>query len=195
MRRNSFLSDIPEKPSKSRAAISIKSVLYIEGVHAEGTQEMKVEQKNLTVTGAHRLVFPLSDFARALQFEGCAPPFIPSHAELKYRRREANARRREFLQEKATAMTTEPQRIGEMPSFEELMTQACKTVENYLSEAQGSIDRVFGAGYARHHPELVAAFIRTAAQDFDTAVRYRIHKEKLYGLRKEWTDEACCCVS
>jgi ABC-type taurine transport system substrate-binding protein len=51
-----------------------------------------------------------------------------------------------------------------------LVGQASKTVSDYLWDAKDSIDKVFGKGYAEKHPELVAAFIKASADDFNTAV-------------------------
>jgi hypothetical protein len=39
-------------------------------------------------------------------------------------------------------------------------------VSEYLREGITNIDAIFGDGYARAHPELLAAFIQTAALDF-----------------------------
>ncbi len=51
-----------------------------------------------------------------------------------------------------------------------LMEQASMTANSYLLEAKEKVDRAFGAGYAAKNPELVAAFIKAAGQDFNTAV-------------------------
>lgn len=57
-----------------------------------------------------------------------------------------------------------------MASPETLVRQASITAEQYLIAAVESIDDTFGEGYAARHPELVAAFMRTAAVDFNTAI-------------------------
>jgi hypothetical protein len=54
-------------------------------------------------------------------------------------------------------------------SAETLMRQATHTADYYLEQAIHYIDDRFGAGYAYDHPELVAAFMRTCAADFETA--------------------------
>lgn len=51
-----------------------------------------------------------------------------------------------------------------------LMRQAHLTAHDYLVNAQIDIDQIFGDGYAREHPELIAAYMRTAAQDLHTAI-------------------------
>ncbi len=53
---------------------------------------------------------------------------------------------------------------------ETAMRQASSTAREYLREAVSAIDDTFGPGYAYAHPELVAAFLATAASDFRTAV-------------------------
>lgn len=51
-----------------------------------------------------------------------------------------------------------------------LMNQASMTANDYLLEAKEKIDRIFGEGYAAKTPELVAAFIKTAGQDYNAAI-------------------------
>lgn len=51
-----------------------------------------------------------------------------------------------------------------------LMNQASMTANDYLLEAKEKIDRTFGEGYAANNPELVAAFIKTAGQDYNAAI-------------------------
>lgn len=46
------------------------------------------------------------------------------------------------------------------------MNQATATADLYLADAVSSIDRTFGDGYAKKHPELVGAYINTAAADY-----------------------------
>jgi hypothetical protein len=50
--------------------------------------------------------------------------------------------------------------------LETLMAQATDTAHVYMFRAVESIDRKFGEGYAEKHPELVGAFMQTAALDF-----------------------------
>jgi gamma-glutamyl-gamma-aminobutyrate hydrolase PuuD len=50
-----------------------------------------------------------------------------------------------------------------------LMNQATSTANNYLHEAVQKIDGLLGPGYAKAHPELIGAFMNTAARDFHTS--------------------------
>jgi hypothetical protein len=50
-----------------------------------------------------------------------------------------------------------------------LMRQAHKTAAEYMDAAVRELDAAFGEGYAAKHPELVAAFINTAARDYHSA--------------------------
>lgn len=47
-----------------------------------------------------------------------------------------------------------------------LLVQASETAEAYLRAGTKAIDDQFGDGYAKEHPELVAAFMQVAAKDF-----------------------------
>ena len=51
-----------------------------------------------------------------------------------------------------------------------LMRQASITAHEYFTAAIKYIDDRFGDGYAQAHPELIAAFMQTAARDFQTAI-------------------------
>jgi hypothetical protein len=51
-----------------------------------------------------------------------------------------------------------------------LMFQASDTINEYLRKARMFIDKEFGEGYAAKNPDLVAAFIKASAYDFNTAV-------------------------
>ena len=55
-------------------------------------------------------------------------------------------------------------------SADALLQQAHSTADLYLSEAIDSIEKRLGKGYAAKHPELVAAFMQTAARDLHTAI-------------------------
>jgi hypothetical protein len=50
---------------------------------------------------------------------------------------------------------------------ETLMRQAWKTASEYMLHGIDEIDRLLGDGYAKDHPELLGAFIRAAASDFN----------------------------
>jgi hypothetical protein len=52
----------------------------------------------------------------------------------------------------------------------QVMEQAWMTAETYLHDGVRCIDKEFGAGYAGRHPELLAAFMRTCAQDYHTGI-------------------------
>lgn len=51
---------------------------------------------------------------------------------------------------------------------EMLMRQAHMMATTYMAEGQVAIDQIFGIGYAKANPELLAAFMQTAARDFHT---------------------------
>jgi hypothetical protein len=50
------------------------------------------------------------------------------------------------------------------------MKQAHMTADEYMIRGIQCIDKRLGAGYATKHPELLAAFMRSAAQDFHTVI-------------------------
>ncbi|HIB5224350.1 TPA: hypothetical protein ACWW8Y_004952 [Escherichia coli] len=52
-----------------------------------------------------------------------------------------------------------------LPSADTLAEQAAKTASGWMSDAVIAIDELFGKGYAKQHPELVAAFMQTAGLD------------------------------
>ncbi len=47
------------------------------------------------------------------------------------------------------------------------MGQATSTASIYLSDAITSIDNALGKGYATKHPELIGAFMQSAASDYN----------------------------
>ena len=47
-----------------------------------------------------------------------------------------------------------------------LMRQAWMTADEYLGHAIECIDQRLGNGYAKSHPELIAAFMQTSARDY-----------------------------
>jgi hypothetical protein len=55
-------------------------------------------------------------------------------------------------------------------SNDTLLRQAPMTADEYLRAGVRTIDKQFGDGYAREHPELVAAYMKTCAIDFGTSV-------------------------
>ena len=62
-----------------------------------------------------------------------------------------------------------------------LMKQAADTAGSYMARARAAIDESFGEGYAAAHPELVGAFMQSAAADFQAM---------WIGLRLESLEEA-----
>jgi hypothetical protein len=55
-------------------------------------------------------------------------------------------------------------------SPETLLRQASMTAHDYFVAAIKTIDDQLGSGYAKEHPELIAAFMRTASSDFSTSI-------------------------
>lgn len=53
--------------------------------------------------------------------------------------------------------------------YHTLMRQASMTAAEYMSEGADKIDAMFGDGYAKKHPELLAAFMTAAALDYGAA--------------------------
>jgi hypothetical protein len=51
-----------------------------------------------------------------------------------------------------------------------LFRQAPMTAHDYMMKAIDDIDELLGKGYAKQHPELIAAYMQTAAIDFGAAV-------------------------
>lgn len=68
---------------------------------------------------------------------------------------------------------------GITADFDQLMEQAPETVELYMFAAVAKIDKVFGAGYAKQHPELVGAFIQAAAIDYKASSDGKVIGEAL----------------
>ena len=59
---------------------------------------------------------------------------------------------------------------------------ASMAAADYFGRARREIDEEFGEGYAKEHPELVAAFMQVAAMDFATAMLTKAimyHGEKM----------------
>ena len=69
-----------------------------------------------------------------------------------------------------------------IPSPRELMDQASVTASKYMRQAVASIDEQFGDGYAKAHPELVAAFVQAASRDFLAAVLHDHVVSALYAV-------------
>lgn len=74
-----------------------------------------------------------------------------------------------------------------MPEFIEanldtLFTLAQSRTESYLRTAETQIDAIFGAGYARAHPELIAAFMKTASDEFTRTTTAKVLQNLGYSL-------------
>ena len=74
-----------------------------------------------------------------------------------------------------------------MPEFIEanldtLFTLAQSRTESYLRAAETQIDAVFGGGYAREHPELIAAFMKTASDEFTRTATAKVLQNLGYSL-------------
>jgi len=63
------------------------------------------------------------------------------------------------------------------------MRQAWLTAGEYFDQAVDQIDTKFGDGYSEKHPELVAAFMSTAARDLETTCRLLGSQKIRSGLR------------
>jgi hypothetical protein len=55
-------------------------------------------------------------------------------------------------------------------SNETLFRQAPMTAHDYMLKAIGDIDELLGKGYAKQHPELIAAYMQTAAIDLSGSI-------------------------
>jgi hypothetical protein len=51
-----------------------------------------------------------------------------------------------------------------------MMRQATMTAHDYMLAALSDIDELLGKGEASKHPELIAAYMQTAATDFGAAI-------------------------
>lgn len=59
-------------------------------------------------------------------------------------------------------------------SFETLMDQGGSTASFYMRRAVREIDDLFGEGYAKANPSLVAAFMQAAAADCGASVTAKV---------------------
>lgn len=60
-------------------------------------------------------------------------------------------------------------------SFDTLFSQAKDTADEYLRTAISAIDDRLGNGYAKDHPELIAAFMKTASADFAASSQAKVN--------------------
>ena len=70
-------------------------------------------------------------------------------------------------------------------SASELLHQAKGTAGDYLDAAVRHIDETFGDGYAKKHPELVAAWMKVASEDFVTSITLKISEQLGEGLLEQ----------
>jgi hypothetical protein len=59
-------------------------------------------------------------------------------------------------------------------SFNELLAQSHATADSHLAHAIESVDKHFGAGYAKQWPNVVIAFMNAAASDFQTSAKLKV---------------------
>ncbi len=64
-------------------------------------------------------------------------------------------------------------------SQENLVKQASMTADAYFYRAITTIDKQFGDGYAKNHPELIVGFMTTAASDFQSCLISQTLDERL----------------
>jgi len=55
-------------------------------------------------------------------------------------------------------------------NFHTLLGQASSTAHDYLIEGQDRIDKMFGQGYAKKNPILLAGFMQAAATDLTASI-------------------------
>ena len=64
-------------------------------------------------------------------------------------------------------------------SLDSLVKQGAMTASQYMSEAISEIDVLFGDGYAKQNPVLVAAFMQAATTDLGATVQAKVLGEAL----------------
>ncbi|MHC0506338.1 hypothetical protein [Achromobacter aegrifaciens] len=67
-------------------------------------------------------------------------------------------------------------------NLDTLYTLAQVRAESYLRAAETKIDAVFGSGYAKENPELVAAFMKTASDEFTRTATAKVLQNIGYAL-------------
>lgn len=70
-----------------------------------------------------------------------------------------------------------------MPNAKIIHDSSKLAAGNYLSAAIRDIDAEFGEGYARAHPELVAAFMQTAVMDYSSGIASESLHEAISQIR------------
>lgn len=61
--------------------------------------------------------------------------------------------------------------------FEGLAQQAPQTIDSYLYTIANRLDKMFGEGYAKEHPELLASLVSSATVDFCVAAALKVLQE------------------
>jgi hypothetical protein len=61
-------------------------------------------------------------------------------------------------------------------SPETLIRQASMTAAQYMYEGIREIDKVYGEGYAKKHPELLGVFMQVAASDFAATLAAQVQQ-------------------
>lgn len=64
----------------------------------------------------------------------------------------------------------------------ELMKQSMMTAHDYMNRAWCDIDELFGEGFAVKHPELIAAYMQTAATDYATTAGFKKIQDALESI-------------
>jgi hypothetical protein len=67
-------------------------------------------------------------------------------------------------------------------TYTELMQQSMMTAHDYMNHAKRDIDEMFNDGYAEQHPELIAAYMKTAAIDYATTAGLQKISESLENI-------------
>lgn len=67
-------------------------------------------------------------------------------------------------------------------TYDDLFEQAKDTAAFLLRRGHREIDNMFGEGYAKHHPELLAAYMLTASSEFRTATTQNLIQDEMFKL-------------
>ena len=68
--------------------------------------------------------------------------------------------------------------------WHKLMEDGAGTATYYLSEAISAIDNQLGKGYAKEHPELIAGYMKTAAEDNHATVLGKVIQDGLDDINR-----------
>ncbi|SEK11718.1 hypothetical protein [Achromobacter sp. NFACC18-2] len=67
-------------------------------------------------------------------------------------------------------------------NLDTLYILAEKRAESYMRTAETQIDSIFGDGYAKAHPELMAAFMKAASDEFTRTATAKVLQSIGYAL-------------